>query len=67
MALPACVFAPDAAHSEPDLAFCAASSAAKQVMVDAGLGCISIKIRLVILMSNFIDCYFNPRENELAQ
>jgi hypothetical protein len=36
-------------------------------MVDAGLGCISIKIRLVILMSNFIDFYFNPRENELAQ
>jgi hypothetical protein len=31
------------------------------------LGCISIKIRLVILMPNFTDCCFNPRENELAQ
>jgi len=35
---PACVLALDAAHSESKLAFCARSSAAKQIRVHAGLG-----------------------------
>lgn len=37
IAKPACVLAPSTPQTEPDFAFCAASSAAKQVTVNAGL------------------------------
>jgi hypothetical protein len=39
MAQPACGLALNVAHSWPNIAFCAPSTAMVQVRVDAGLGC----------------------------